>query len=60
MSEALAQSNDASRFDPQNAASISYSIVREIDGQSKEVPVTENSTLQPGDLIRVTAGVAMR
>ncbi|MBB4231853.1 polysaccharide biosynthesis/export family protein [Rhizobium mongolense] len=60
MSEALAQSNDAARFDPQNAASISYSIVREVDGQSKEVPVTENSTLQPGDLIRVTAGVAMR
>ncbi|SCW67348.1 exopolysaccharide production protein ExoF [Rhizobium mongolense subsp. loessense] len=60
MSEALAQSNDAARFDPQNAASISYSIVREIDGQSKEIPVTENSTLQPGDLIRVTAGVAMR
>lgn len=60
MSEALAQSNDAARFDPQNAASISYSIVREVDGQSKELPVTENSTLQPGDLIRVTAGVAMR
>ncbi|TDW25885.1 exopolysaccharide production protein ExoF [Rhizobium azibense] len=60
MSEALAQSNDAARFDPQNAASISYSIVREVDGQSKEVPATENSTLQPGDLIRVTAGVAMR
>ncbi|WP_455872588.1 polysaccharide biosynthesis/export family protein [Rhizobium yanglingense] len=60
MSEALAQSNDAARFDPQNAASISYSIVREVDGQQKEVPATENSTLQPGDLIRVTAGVAMR
>ncbi|AJD42317.1 MULTISPECIES: polysaccharide biosynthesis/export family protein [Rhizobium] len=60
MSEALAQSNDAARFDPQNAASISYSLVREVDGQSKEVPATENSTLQPGDLIRVTAGVAMR
>ncbi|TCU32230.1 polysaccharide biosynthesis/export family protein [Rhizobium azibense] len=60
MSEALAQSNDAARFDPQNAASISYSIVREVDGQSKEIPVQENTTLQPGDLIRVTAGVAMR
>ncbi|WP_280173952.1 polysaccharide biosynthesis/export family protein [Rhizobium sullae] len=60
MSEALAQSNDAARFDPQNAASISYSIVREVDGLSKEIPVQENTALQPGDLIRVTAGVAMR
>ncbi|TCU14417.1 exopolysaccharide production protein ExoF [Rhizobium sullae] len=60
MSEALAQSNDAARFDPQNAASISYSIMREVDGLSKEIPVQENTALQPGDLIRVTAGVAMR
>jgi exopolysaccharide production protein ExoF len=60
MSEALAQSNDAARFDPQNSASISYSIVREVEGLSKEVPVQENTALQPGDLIKVTAGVAMR
>ncbi|WP_246704570.1 polysaccharide biosynthesis/export family protein [Rhizobium sp. P32RR-XVIII] len=60
MSEALAQSNDAARFDPDNSASIGYSIVREVDGQSKEIPVQENTALQPGDLIKVTAGVAMR
>jgi exopolysaccharide production protein ExoF len=60
MSEALAQSNDAARFDPDNSASISYSIVREVDGQSKEILVQENTALQPGDLIKVTAGVAMR
>ncbi len=60
MSEALAQSNDAARFDPDNSASISYSIMREVDGQSKEIPVQENTALQPGDLIKVAAGVAMR
>ena len=60
MSEALAQSSDAARYDPENAASIGYSIVREVDGQSKELPVQENTALQPGDLIKVTAGVAMR
>jgi exopolysaccharide production protein ExoF len=60
MSEALAQSNDAARFDPDNSASIGYSIVREVDGHSKEIPVQENTALQPGDLIKVTAGVAMR
>jgi exopolysaccharide production protein ExoF len=60
MSEALSQSSDASRFDPENAANIGYSIVREVDGQSKEIPVQENMALQPGDLIKVTAAVAMR
>jgi len=60
MSEALAQSSDAARFDPENAANINYSIVRDVDGQSKEIPVQENMALEPGDLIKVTAGVAMR
>jgi exopolysaccharide production protein ExoF len=58
MAEALAQSNDAARFDPDNGASISYSIVREVDGKSTEIPAQENTALQPGDLIKVTAGVA--
>jgi exopolysaccharide production protein ExoF len=61
MSEALAQSTDAARFDTtENAANIAYSIVREVNGQAKEIPVQENTALQPGDLIKITAGVAMR
>lgn len=60
MSEALAQSSDAARFDPENTASINYSIVREVDGQSKEIPVQENMALEPGDLIKVSATAAIQ
>jgi exopolysaccharide production protein ExoF len=61
MSEALTQSTDAARFDnTSGAASIAYSIIREVDGQPKEIPVQENTALQPGDLIKVTAGLYMR
>ncbi|MBB3398027.1 MULTISPECIES: polysaccharide biosynthesis/export family protein [unclassified Rhizobium] len=61
MAEALTQSTDAARFDTSTgAASIAYSIVREVDGKAKEIPVQENTALQPGDLIKVTAGLAMR
>jgi exopolysaccharide production protein ExoF len=61
MSEALTQSTDAARFDSSTgAASIAYSIIRDVDGAPKEIPVQENTALQPGDLIKVTAGLAMR
>lgn len=60
MSEALAQSSDAARFDPENTANINYSIVREVDGQSKEIPVQENMALEPGDLIKVSATAAIQ
>jgi len=61
MAEALTQSTDAARFDTSTgAASIAYSIVRDVDGKAKEIPVQENTALQPGDLIKVTAGLAMR
>ena len=61
MSEALTQSTDAARFDSSTgAASIAYSIIRDVDGTPKEIPVQENTALQPGDLIKVTAGLAMR
>jgi exopolysaccharide production protein ExoF len=61
MAEALTQSTDAARFDTSTgAASIAYSIVREVDGKAKEIPVQENTALLPGDLIKVTAGLAMR
>ncbi|MBW9117558.1 polysaccharide biosynthesis/export family protein [Rhizobium cauense] len=61
MAEALTQSTDAARFDTSTgAASIAYSIIRDVDGKAKEIPVQENTALQPGDLIKVTAGLAMR
>ncbi len=61
MAEALTQSTDAARFDTTSgAASIAYSIIREVDGKAKEIPVQENTALQPGDLIKITAGLAMR
>jgi exopolysaccharide production protein ExoF len=61
MSEALTQSTDAARFDSSTgAASIAYSIIRDVDGKPKEIPVQESTALQPGDLIKITAGLAMR
>jgi len=48
MAEALTQSTDAARFDTNTgAASIAYSIVREVDGKAKEIPVQENTALSP-------------
>jgi exopolysaccharide production protein ExoF len=61
MSEALTQSTDAARFDNSSgAATVAYSIIRDVDGKPKEIPVQENTALQPGDLIKVTSGLAMR
>lgn len=58
MSEALEQSADAARFGTNGqTANVAYSIVREVDGQSKEIPVQENTPVLPGDLIRATAGL---
>lgn len=61
MSEALAQSAEALRFDPSGkSASISYVVVRENDGQSKEIKVEETTALQPGDVIKVSSEVLMQ
>ncbi|MEJ8307652.1 polysaccharide biosynthesis/export family protein [Agrobacterium larrymoorei] len=61
MSEALAQSAEALRFDPSGkSASISYVVVRENDGQSKEIQVDETTALQPGDVIKVSSEVLMQ
>ncbi|WP_454850902.1 polysaccharide biosynthesis/export family protein [Rhizobium binxianense] len=60
MSEALAQSADAARFDEANGTQVSYFIVREQGGQSKEIQAQENTLVLPGDLIKVTSAVAMR
>lgn len=56
VSEALEQSVDASRFDPNiQEANLSYAIVREVNGQFKEVEAEENTLLQPGDQVKVKA-----
>lgn len=60
MSEALAQSADAARFDPSNDLQVAYFIVRDENGQPKEIQAQENTLVMPGDLIKVTSAVAMR
>ncbi|TCL71110.1 polysaccharide biosynthesis/export family protein [Rhizobium sp. BK251] len=58
MAEAVAQSADAARLGSDGQqVSVAYSIVREENGTSKEVPAEENTVVLPGDLIKVTAGV---
>ncbi|MDS7595549.1 polysaccharide biosynthesis/export family protein [Agrobacterium tumefaciens] len=61
MSEALAQSAEAIRFDPSGkSATISYVIVREEGGKAKELKVDENTMLQPGDVIKVASEILMQ
>ncbi len=61
MSEALAQSAEALRFDPSGkSASISYVVVREDNGKSKEIKVDETTALEPGDVIKVSSEVLMQ
>jgi exopolysaccharide production protein ExoF len=61
MSEALAQSAEAIRFDPSGkSASITYVIVREEGGKSKEIKADETTPVQPGDVIKVSSEVLMQ
>ncbi|WP_395775311.1 polysaccharide biosynthesis/export family protein, partial [Agrobacterium pusense] len=61
MSEALAQSAEAIRFDPSGkSATISYVVVREENGKPKELKVDENALLQPGDVIKVSSEILMQ
>jgi exopolysaccharide production protein ExoF len=56
MSEALEQSVDASRLDPDiQGANLTYAIVREVNGQFKQIDAGENTLLQPGDQVKVKA-----
>ncbi|MEJ6846426.1 polysaccharide biosynthesis/export family protein [Sinorhizobium fredii] len=59
MTEALMQSAEAAQLDEQ-AADITYSIIREQDGKLTEVTATETTPVLPGDVIKVNAAVAMR
>ncbi|MNT58831.1 hypothetical protein D3C72_1962950 [compost metagenome] len=61
MTEALLQSAEAAQSkDNTSDAVISYSIVREKDGKAQQIPADENTPVQPGDVIKVEASLAMR
>ncbi|RWX79324.1 sugar ABC transporter substrate-binding protein [Neorhizobium lilium] len=61
MTEALAQSAEALKFDPsRQAANIKYTVVRDAGQGAKEVSVDENTELQPGDVVKVTSELLMQ
>jgi exopolysaccharide production protein ExoF len=61
MQEAVAQSADASNLDPSGqSVSITYTIIRDDKGQTKEITAQENTQVLPGDLIKVSTGLAIR
>ncbi|MGK9052787.1 polysaccharide biosynthesis/export family protein [Neorhizobium sp. CSC1952] len=61
MSEALAQSAEALKFDPSGKnATIKYVVVRDEGQGPKEVTVDENARLLPGDVIKVTSELLMQ
>ena len=61
MQEAVAQSADASNLDPSGqSVNIAYTIVRDDNGQTKEIPAQENTQVLPGDLIKISTALAMR
>jgi exopolysaccharide production protein ExoF len=61
MQEAVAQSADASNLDPSGqGVSVSYTIIRDDNGQPKEIQAQENTQVLPGDLIKVSTGLAIR
>jgi exopolysaccharide production protein ExoF len=58
ITEALDQSVDSARYDASmQEANLSWSIVREVDGQFKETPAQENTILLPGDQVKVKAEI---
>lgn len=61
MSEAVAQSAEAIRFDPSGkSTTITYTVVRDEGGKPKEIKVDENTALQPGDVIKVSSDILMQ
>ncbi|MDX0229902.1 exopolysaccharide production protein ExoF [Sinorhizobium meliloti] len=59
MTEALLQSADAAQLEEQ-AAEITYSIIRDKDGKPTEIAADENTPVLPGDVIKVNTALAMR
>ena len=60
MAEAMMQSAEAATVAKETVASVTYSIVREKDGKTNELPADENTKVLPGDVVKVAAGLAMR
>jgi exopolysaccharide production protein ExoF len=61
MSEALAQSAEALKFDPAgHSATIKYLVVRDEGQGPKEMTVGENDRLLPGDVIKVSSELLMQ
>ncbi|MHB0950899.1 MAG: polysaccharide biosynthesis/export family protein [Allorhizobium sp.] len=60
MAEAMMQSAKAATVAKETVASVTYSIVREKDGKTNELPADENTKVLPGDVVKVAAGLAMR
>jgi Periplasmic protein involved in polysaccharide export len=61
MSEALAQSAEALRFDASGkAASIKYVIVRDEGDGTKEIAADEATPLRPGDVVKVTSELLLQ
>jgi exopolysaccharide production protein ExoF len=61
MSEALAQSAEALKFDPSaKDATIKYIVVRDEGSGPKEIAVTENDRLLPGDVVKVSSELLMQ
>lgn len=59
MTEALMQSA-AEATSAKETATVTYTIVREIDGKAREMTAGENTPVLPGDVVKVSVGVAMR
>jgi len=59
MSEALMQSA-VEATSAKETATVTYAIVREVDGKAREMTVDENTPVLPGDVVKVSVGVAMR
>lgn len=61
MSEALAQSAEALKFDPsRQSATIKYTVVRDEGQGPKEIGVDENTELRPGDVVKVASELLMQ
>ncbi|WP_117192105.1 polysaccharide biosynthesis/export family protein [Rhizobium terrae] len=61
MSEALAQSAEALKFDPSaKDATIKYVVVRDDGKGPKEIVVGENDRLLPGDVVKVSSELLMQ
>lgn len=59
MSEAMAQSTEALKFDA-TKATIKYVVVRDEGDGPKEIPVDESTPLKPGDVVKVASELLMQ